>query len=127
MTTILRPSDGAAREGPYLDLNWLRLRAGERVLIEAEHGRPEIGTIARVEGNDVYFPDPAMGPQGLRRVMVTAVKHRLRPAAGPEAEAALIARLEAAAAEAPHLYRQDRETIVKAWNRAHAPNKEMRG
>jgi hypothetical protein len=119
VTSTLIPSTGEMRQGAHIDLNWRRFAAGERVLFEVEFGRPEIGTIAAMDGNRAIVAEE----EGLRggNVLVTALKHRIRAAAGAKAEAELLARLAASHAEAPHLYDAARAGIVKAWNREHKP------
>jgi hypothetical protein len=121
MTSYIRPSDGAVRQGAYINLNWQEFAAGERVLFEAEFGRPEIGTIETMHGNRAIIA--AEPGQSGGNVFVTNIKHRIRSTAGTDAEAELLRRLTVAHAEAPHTYSARRAVIVKAWAREHKPKK----
>lgn len=121
MTSTLIPSSGEMRPGPYLNLNRLGLKGGERVLFEETFGRPEIGTVELVAGNRINIaPCAAEGQKG-GSIFMTAVKHKLRLIACPDtrrpAEADLLAALTARHAAAPHLYDGDRAGIVRAWHR----------
>lgn len=108
MTAFLRPSDGAIRQGAYLNLNRLGLSAGDRVLFEVEYGLPEIGTVDRVDGNRLVIDGG--------NIFMTNVKHRIRAGAGAAAETELLRRLIAFHAQLPFRYNQEREKIVRAWN-----------
>jgi hypothetical protein len=77
VTFTIRPSDGAVRSGPYINLNWRRLKAGERVLYEPEYGRPRVGDIGRLEGNTAMFVPEDPARDDWDHVLVNKVRGRI--------------------------------------------------
>lgn len=109
MTTFLRPSDGAVRQGTHIDLNHRGYKAGERVLFEPEFGKPCVDTIDAMDGNWAAI-DGA-------RILVTNIKGRIRPGTTEEQERALVAALEAAFAASPVEYHQSARRRVMREHR----------
>lgn len=107
MTDQIIPSTGELRPGPFIPLNRKGYRAGERVLFERPFGHPHIDAIDSFDPNN-----PNVAIIDGRRTIVLDIKGRIPAGMTAEAEAALIAALQAAFENAAHLYDQHRKRIL---------------
>jgi hypothetical protein len=110
LTSFVRPSDGAVRTGPFLNLNYRNFQSGERVLYELVFGWPEIGTIESMPSCNRAIIDGGS-------VVIQAVRHRIPRGASAAAEAALLEMLHTSHRLSPRRYDRARDEIVKAWRR----------